>query len=68
MLQRITLQAVGRELQMTGGLRERMLLLRRYAHELPRLEPSERTMANRVMGCTSQVRSPCVQASVLKHS
>jgi hypothetical protein len=58
-LQQPTLQAVGGELQAAGGTRERLLLLRQYARELPRLPPSERTMANRVMGCTSQARRPC---------
>lgn len=58
-LQQPTLQAVAGELTAAGGTRERLLLLRQYARELPRLPLSERTMANRVMGCTSQARRPC---------
>ncbi|KAK9837492.1 hypothetical protein WJX81_006535 [Elliptochloris bilobata] len=54
-LQQATLQDVSSELRAAGGARERTRLLLQYARALPRLPASERTMANRVMGCTSQV-------------
>ena len=54
-MQPATLGHVAAELQKAGGARERMRLLLNYARDLPRLSSSERTMANRVMGCTSQV-------------
>ena len=57
MLQLFTLQDVTAELQRAGGARERTRLLLEYARQLPRMAASERTMANRVMGCTSQVQT-----------
>jgi len=56
-LQLSTLQDVTVELQRAGGARERTRLLLEYARQLPRMAASERTMANRVMGCTSQVQT-----------
>lgn len=58
-----TLGRVALELREAGGARERMQHLLQYARDLPRLSASERTMANRVMGCTAQVFSPLLQAA-----
>lgn len=60
-----TLGRVALEVGEAGGVRERMQLLLQYARDLPRLSASERTMANRVMGCTAQVLALAASYSCL---
>ena len=60
-----TLGRVALEVREAGGVRERMQLLLQYARDLPRLSASERTMANRVMGCTAQVLALAASRSCL---
>ena len=49
------LSSIAEQLQSSGGSKQQMQLLLEYARRLPHLPEDQRSYANRVMGCTSQV-------------
>ena len=49
------LSSIAEQLQSQGDSKQQMQLLLEYARRLPHLPEEQRSYANRVMGCTSQV-------------
>ena len=59
------LSSIAQQLQSSGSSKQQMQLLLEYARRLPRLPEDQRSYANRVMGCTSQVSRACMAAWLL---